>query len=1064
MLTLTMIVRNCGDTVGRAIASALPHVDEVIVVLAGHSTDNTAKVVADTLAETKQHHIETFYPEDHPAAFFEDGGLSDFAAARNYALSFVPDGSHWMFLDGDDELMDAHLLAPCLKALDETAGVIACRYDYTHDEYGTALMVQRKERLYSGLVKFQWHDRVHEWAKAESPASYIEMGDAKPYVKHHRVGDEARTDRNLRILELMLEEDPTNRRARLHYAEGLFAAQQWEGALAEYNIVYQQPEIEAHAYHAACQAAKCAAQLDEQGMAGYWSLAAIDMRPQFKDGYLLRATVAADQEEWEKCLFWLDQASDKMENTPESAISVWMNDYKWNAWIPQYKALFHLKRFGEAAMVAQVALQEYPDSAHWLREFSVAREAERIERSVASIGQLVDHFVRRGDTLNAWKMLQDQNLPMTIRQDERILALRNRIFEAVKHVWDSGLYRKFYSNEVVGHEINGTSIDRFRLEPIIQSLKLRKAKRVLEVGSGAGGPAIWMLRQLPDVEEYVCLDINADLVELGNQAAKFHGVDDRLRFECADLSVYLNQHPEMRGQMGMPGTNPPYYDAVLLLEIIEHMAPQDAHNLVTWAEEIGFAVIGTTPGHFVGDIPPLYGAAAEFPRDHVKEWSLSDIEQMIFKVPRRRPVNIFKAVAPEVDEDWVHILPDGEKHEVLHFPNPGMAVWIFEFDNRSRHNSPVVIYTGAGPGWSPLDLDTKGLGGAETMAVRMAEQFARNNHPVILYGDWTGVRNGVIYRSFREFNPEKPYGGVDAWLFISSRIPWVFDDHINADIKWLWQHDIDSGPDEMTAERLEQIDRIILLSEWHKQHWMETFPDIPEDRYEVSRNGVDLADFPTKLPERIKHRFVWPSSADRGLDVLLEWWPEIRKMWDDAELHIFYGWETVDVAKKMPGYEWLEVFKYKITELCKQPGVVWRGRVTQPVLHEEMAKSQFWMYPSKNAIGNAWNETYCIAAVEAMTMGVQPIVADVGALPERLREFGLADGLVPLEAPRKAWLKALKAHDVMPNAAELVRRREVAASLSFDDLYEDWMRLVMETSLRDNANGHHNFAVVSQTA
>ena len=99
-----------------------------------------------------------------------------------------------------------------------------------------------------------------------------------------------------------------------------------------------------------------------------------------------------------------------------------------------------------------------------------------------------------------------------------------------------------------------------------------------------------------------------------------------------------------------------------------------------------------------------------------------------------------------------------------------------------------------------------------------------------------------------------------------------------------------------------------------------------------------------------------------------------------------------------------------------------------------------------------------------MAMGVTPIVANTGALPERLRDFGLADGLVTWGAPKKTYLKALKAHDRMPNDMELHRRWEVARELDFDNLYAEWDRMIIETSLDDNKNGHHNFSVVSQTS
>ncbi len=1064
MITLYMIVRNSEGTVGRALASALPYVDHAVVVMAGVSTDGTADEVMRQLTSGE---FREFYPSEHPEAFFPDGSLADFAAARNYALSFVPEGSHWVYLDADDELINGDKLPLAIQKLEDGAGVCALLYEYSHNEYGAPTAIQNKERLYSGrITDWHWVDRVHEWCKTDQDAPYAYVDGV--YVYHHRQPDDTRTLRNERILRLMLEEDPANRRAQFHLADCLFAQQHYAEALDAFARVYQDPEIEPHAVYAVSQCAKCAIEVGDSNAAAYWSMLSIDMRPQFKDGYLLRARVAADMERWEDALFWLDQAADKREHTNQTAVSVWADDYKWNAWHVQYTALLQLRRPSEAVNVAKLALHEYPTSALWIRELHKAEEAERIEVSVKSVFQLADHFVRRGDTLNAYDLLQDQKLPMTIRQDERILALRERIWSFVRHVFEPDEYEHFYTKEVPGHEINGTSIDRYRLQPLVDSLK--DARRVIEVGTGAGGPAIWMLRHLPDVEEYVGLDINPDLVEQANKAAAFHGFADKLRFECDTLAGWVSKHPTTVGSLGMPNGPKPYFDACILPEIIEHMLPQDAHMLVTQAEEVAESVMLTTPAMFCADIPPLNTDG--YPRDHVKEWSLSDLEQMVFKVPRRRPVQMYKVYAPDTDDEWLHILPDGEKSQALTYPYPGFASWFAEFDNRSRHNGPVTIYTGSGPGWSPLDLETKGLGGSETMAMKMAEQFAQNNHPVCIYGDWVGVYNGVIYRHWSTFNPIKPYLGVDTWLFISSRIPAVFDEEVNADICWLWEHDVDPGADQINDLRLSHIDKVLVLSEWHKRHWLEFYPDTPESKLYVTRNAVELDDFPDLLNlngaseklKRERHKFIWASSADRGLRKVFEWWPDIRKMWPDATLDVFYGFETMDAMSHLPGREWLRDFKRLILAESEQPGITWHGRIPQKQLHEEMAKSQFWLYPSINAIGGAWNETYCITAVEAIGMGCVPIVADTGALRERLSDFGLESLLVPWDSPRKLWLKSLKARDLMPDELTLAQRRDVLRSLNFEDLYRDWMRLVMEDITDQVQNRKTKQHAVSQTA
>lgn len=1043
MLTLTIIARDAEDTIGRTLRSALPFVDRAVVVLAGASTDRTRDVVADLLAVDageEPHVIVDFLPEHNGEAFFPDGALADYAAARNVALQHVPAGSHWLFLDADDELQDGADLARHVEKLEAgEVDLVALPYDYFHDDAGAPTQQQATARIFSGKVTdWQWRDRVHEWCHTEQPARILRA--AGPRVKHLRT--QPATARNLRLLELMLREDPENKRALLHYADALYGSARYEEALDAYARYYADPKGEPEQFYVACQAAKCAGQLRDFATMAQWAMCVVDMRPTFKDGWLLRAEVANHLGRAEEALFWLDQAADKLENTAQTAVVVFRHDYTWNPLHTQFSALYALRRFPEAVQVAELAARMFPQSPQWVRELELAREAVRIERSVAAAAALVDHFVCRGDTLNAWKAIQDENLPMTIRQDERIVGLRAEVWDAVKHVFDRKAYREFYTSEVAGHEINGTAIDRYRLEPVLQSLRKRGARRVLEVGTGAGGPLIWLAERMPECQ-FVGLDINGDLVELANRSARARGLGERVLFLQSNMQDYMAEPRER-------------FDACLLLELIEHMTPQDAYLHATWGEEIAGAVIITTPAMFCSDIPSL---GAGYPRDHVKEWSLSDLEQLVFKVPRRRPLNIFKMYAPARDDEWKRVLPDGDEAAPLDYVYPGFANWLCEFDGQSRHNPPVVFYCGQGPDWSPLDFEERGLGGAETMAVKMAEEFARNAHPVAVYADWTGVRNGVIYRHWSEFNPQKPYLGVDTWLFVSSRLPEVFDHDINADVKWLWNHDVNSGP-IVTPERVAKVDRCLVLSEWHRKHWLEVYPWFPREKLVVTSNAVDPALFPDvhdmaengarPALERRPHRFIWPSSPDRGLDQVLAWWPEIRKQWPDAELHVFYGWDTVDWMMQMPGREWLRWFKAKIEDLGAQPGVYFRGRLPARELYREMAQAQFWLYPSQTAFDLEWDETFCIAAVEALACGVTPVIADAGALRERLADVGMEDHLVEWKAPLKRWLHALRRFDRMPNAAEIERRRAVLfETRSFAALYRQWMRLVLRGELED---------------
>jgi len=146
---------------------------------------------------------------------------------------------------------------------------------------------------------------------------------------------------------------------------------------------------------------------------------------------------------------------------------------------------------------------------------------------------------------------------------------------------------------------------------------------------------------------------------------------------------------------------------------------------------------------------------------------------------------------------------------------------------------------------------------------------------------------------------------------------------------------------------------------------------------------------------------VYTSSPDRGLEQALTYWPKIREALPDAEFHIFYGFENFD---RMNGPQ---EYKRRIIDLANQPGVVWRGRMGQKELAKELMQASVMFYPGPHT----FNETFCIAALEAQAAGCVPVTRDNGALPET-NSRGV---LVPNDAPESEWVdaavKATGTHD-----------------------------------------------------
>lgn len=122
-----------------------------------------------------------------------------------------------------------------------------------------------------------------------------------------------------------------------------------------------------------------------------------------------------------------------------------------------------------------------------------------------------------------------------------------------------------------------------------------------------------------------------------------------------------------------------------------------------------------------------------------------------------------------------------------------------------------------------------------------------------------------------------------------------------------------------------------------------------------------------------KHTVGYFSAYYRGLECLLELWPNIRAEVPDAKLEIAYGWQSwVGLEGKDDFYYRMEA---KFAELADQ-GVTVHGRLSHAELQKLMERTKVWAYPTE------FTEVHCITALKAQAAGCIPVVTNVAALDE----------------------------------------------------------------------------------
>jgi len=282
----------------------------------------------------------------------------------------------------------------------------------------------------------------------------------------------------------------------------------------------------------------------------------------------------------------------------------------------------------------------------------------------------------------------------------------------------------------------------------------------------------------------------------------------------------------------------------------------------------------------------------------------------------------------------------------------------------------VEIYCGTTwESWSPKSVDS-GIGGSEEAVIQLSKELTKHGYNVTVYcdcGDDEGEYDGVIYKNPVMFNNKDAHNILISWRTN------IFVYGIEARKKIIWVHDLPLNM-PFDKESVGSFDKIVVLSQYHAS----LLPDVvPKEKIFISTNGIVPEDFVGLDEIRNPHRIIYASSYNRGLETILDMWSGIRKDVSDAELHIYYGWNSYDRAVASGDLRdtgW----KASMLKKMQQEGVHEHGRVGHKELLKEYSKAGIFAYPCEYS-----GEINCIALTKAIACGCIPVTNDAYVLGER---------------------------------------------------------------------------------
>lgn len=282
----------------------------------------------------------------------------------------------------------------------------------------------------------------------------------------------------------------------------------------------------------------------------------------------------------------------------------------------------------------------------------------------------------------------------------------------------------------------------------------------------------------------------------------------------------------------------------------------------------------------------------------------------------------------------------------------------------------VIIFSPTSTPIQPTDLYEAPIGGADQQLIRLYQTLKKQGHQVQVF---TNTKNPT--------EEWKPY--MDIFLkeqtcdvLIHYRKAWAIPHTITAHKKIFYSQDTNETPcfDGITKvpDYFDQYDRVILLSEYHKQNLQEVFK-IDSGKISIIGNSIE----PQNNPNRKEKTFIYISTPYRGLAVLGKIWKDHYKEFPDYKLKIYssmkiYGAEAMDNLMFKTAYEKLKAL----------PNVEYHSSEPRTEILRQLKRAKLLLYP------NTYPETFCNAINDAMSCGTPFVTSWKGALKETGKKAG----------------------------------------------------------------------------
>ena len=338
--------------------------------------------------------------------------------------------------------------------------------------------------------------------------------------------------------------------------------------------------------------------------------------------------------------------------------------------------------------------------------------------------------------------------------------------------------------------------------------------------------------------------------------------------------------------------------------------------------------------------------------------------------------------------------------------------------------------------WDARNPEEFGIGGSENAHIELSRRLAARGHEVTSYAP---IREDSTDDGSVKWRHHSEADLSEECLWLVFRQP-DFADSFEPSANrraWMVAEDVvyfDGCGGAYTKERADKFDRILALSQPHFDYLASSFPFLVP-RLCLSSNGIESDRIPLSAGPRDPMKLFWCSSPDRGLEALLLIFARALEFEPRLRLISTYGFNNWDkVIDANPGCP-QEAMKKRTLDLIAACGdaVVWRGRVGQSEVWNEMLTAGLWVYPS------TFEETSCCSCMLAQACGAIPITNSYWAVGQNVKHGVFVQGDPLNDALTRAryaqWIVRLARDEEL---AEKIR----GSMMQWARSHFDWERIV----------------------